>query len=117
MVVQKGPDLLLEAVPFIHKFRGDAKFVFVGDGHMLDSLKGRAAHLGVTHAGRVQHFLTVTMHVSAVRCLDGAYPSCVPVPLSHSAFRFYDVFPPPFCRSSLRWKDGRRGFACIVQIL
>ncbi|OEH80133.1 lps glycosyltransferase of possible cyanobacterial [Cyclospora cayetanensis] len=52
MVVQKGPDLLLEAVPFIHKFRGDAKFVFVGDGHMLDSLKGRAAQLGVTHAVR-----------------------------------------------------------------
>ncbi|CDI76521.1 glycan synthetase, putative [Eimeria praecox] len=36
MVVQKGPDLLLEAVPFIHKFRGDAKFVFVGDGHMME---------------------------------------------------------------------------------
>ena len=51
MVVQKGPDLLLEAVPFIHKFRGDAKFVFVGDGHMMESLKGRAAQLGVTHSG------------------------------------------------------------------
>lgn len=52
MVVQKGPDLLLEAVPFIQKFRGDAKFVFVGDGHMMDSLKGRAAHLGVSHSGK-----------------------------------------------------------------
>ncbi|CDJ53637.1 glycan synthetase, putative [Eimeria brunetti] len=52
MVVQKGPDLLLEAVPFIHKFRWDAKFVFVGDGHMMESLKGRAAQLGVTHAVR-----------------------------------------------------------------
>lgn len=52
MVVQKGPDLLLEAVPFIHKFRGDAKFVFVGDGHMMESLKGRAAQLGVTHSVR-----------------------------------------------------------------
>ncbi|KAL8433936.1 hypothetical protein Efla_001838 [Eimeria flavescens] len=52
MAVQKGPDLLLEAVPFVQKFRGDAKFVFVGDGHMLEGLKGRAAQLGVTHSVR-----------------------------------------------------------------
>ncbi|KAL8451660.1 hypothetical protein Emed_001822 [Eimeria media] len=49
MAVQKGPDLLLEAVPYIQKFRGDAKFVFVGDGHMLQGLKNRAAQLGVAH--------------------------------------------------------------------
>ncbi|KAL8275236.1 hypothetical protein Esti_000820 [Eimeria stiedai] len=52
MAVQKGPDLLLEAVPFIQKFRGDAKFVFVGDGHMLASLRNRAAQLGVAHTVR-----------------------------------------------------------------
>lgn len=70
MVVQKGPDLLLEAVPFIHKFRGDAKFVFVGDGHMMESLKGRAAQLGVTHSG------TFTFPPADV---DFATLSCSPV--------------------------------------
>ncbi|KAL8426333.1 hypothetical protein ACSSS7_008162 [Eimeria intestinalis] len=54
MAVQKGPDLLLEAVPFIQKFRGDAKFVFVGDGHMLTGLKNRAAQLGVAHTEQHQ---------------------------------------------------------------
>lgn len=33
LTVQKGPDLLLEAVPHILRFRNDAKFVFVGRSH------------------------------------------------------------------------------------
>lgn len=67
MVVQKGPDLLLEAVPFIHKFRGDAKFVFVGDGHMMESLKGRAAQLGVTHSG-TSTFPSADAHFATLPC-------------------------------------------------
>lgn len=50
--VQKGPDLLLEAVPEILGMRGDAKFVFVGDGDMRWSLENRAHQLGVAHACR-----------------------------------------------------------------
>ncbi|CBZ49936.1 hypothetical protein NCLIV_004200 [Neospora caninum Liverpool] len=52
MVVQKGPDLLLEAIPFVLKFRNDAKFVFVGDGHMMGQLVQRSKHLNVSHAVR-----------------------------------------------------------------
>eukprot|EP00917_Polyrhabdina_sp_WS-2016_P022588 GHVP01048996.1.p1 GENE.GHVP01048996.1~~GHVP01048996.1.p1 ORF type:complete len:1408 (+),score=232.72 GHVP01048996.1:40-4263(+) len=52
MVEQKGVDLLIEAVPHVLKFRGDAKFVIVGDGHMLNSLKQRSDRLGVGHAVR-----------------------------------------------------------------
>ncbi|EPR57846.1 glycosyltransferase [Toxoplasma gondii GT1] len=52
MVVQKGPDLLLEAIPFILKFRSDAKFVFVGDGHMMGQLVQRCKQLNVGHAVR-----------------------------------------------------------------
>eukprot|EP01071_Lankesteria_metandrocarpae_P010228 Lankesteria_metandrocarpae@DN5312_c0_g3_i1.p1 len=47
MAVQKGPDLLIEAIPHVLKFRGDAKFIIVGDGHLLDSLQKRAAHLNL----------------------------------------------------------------------
>jgi len=52
MSVQKGPDLLLEAVPGILAARSDAKVVFVGDGYMKAQLEHRAHQLGVTHAVR-----------------------------------------------------------------
>lgn len=51
-MVQKGPDLFLEAIKFILNFRNDAKFVFVGDGHMLENLKCRAGQLGVSGSGK-----------------------------------------------------------------
>jgi len=50
LAVQKGPDLLLEAVPMILQARGNAKFVIVGDGHMKAHLEARAHQLGVSHA-------------------------------------------------------------------
>jgi len=50
--VQKGPDLLLEAVPHILMGRGDAKFVFVGDGDLRPDLEWRAGELGVAGAVR-----------------------------------------------------------------
>jgi glycosyltransferase involved in cell wall biosynthesis len=52
MCTQKGPDLLLEAVPGILQYRGDAKFVFVGDGSSRWGLEHRARELGVDHAVR-----------------------------------------------------------------
>jgi glycosyltransferase involved in cell wall biosynthesis len=50
--IQKGPDLLLEAIPGALNSRHDAKFVFVGDGHMRGDLERRAHELGVAHAVR-----------------------------------------------------------------
>jgi len=44
MAVQKGPDLLVDAIPMILQARGDAKFLIVGDGHMKDDLAARMAH-------------------------------------------------------------------------
>lgn len=52
LTAQKGPDLLLEAVPSILACRGDAKIVFVGDGDMRGHLESRAGQLGVRHAVR-----------------------------------------------------------------
>lgn len=49
---QKGPDLLLEAIPGVLEHRYDAKFVFVGDGDMRGYLEHRAWELGVSHAVR-----------------------------------------------------------------
>ena len=52
MSTQKGPDLLLEAVPGILEHRHEAKVVFVGDGDMRAYLEHRACELGVNHAVR-----------------------------------------------------------------
>ena len=52
LCVQKGPDLLLEAIPGLVRHYPHAKFVFAGDGHMRGELERRAHHLGVAHATR-----------------------------------------------------------------
>jgi glycosyltransferase involved in cell wall biosynthesis len=51
--LQKGPDLLLEAVPGLLRHYPHAKFVFVGDGHQRGDLERRAHQLGVAHAVRL----------------------------------------------------------------
>ena len=52
MVVQKGPDILVSAMPSVLKFYPHAKFVFAGDGHMRNDVCGLAHQLGVGHALR-----------------------------------------------------------------
>ena len=52
LAVQKGPDLLLEAIPGILHQRPDAKVVFAGDGYMRQQLEHRAGELGIKHAVR-----------------------------------------------------------------
>jgi len=48
MCHQKGPDLLLEAVPDVLSMRNDTHFIFAGDGpNMIDHINGRAGYLGV----------------------------------------------------------------------
>jgi glycosyltransferase involved in cell wall biosynthesis len=52
LCLQKGADLLLEAVPGLLGHHHEAKFVFVGDGHLKGELERRAHQLGVAHATR-----------------------------------------------------------------
>ena len=47
---QKGPDLLVEAIPKVLSNRWDAKFIFAGDGGMRPHLENRVKELGVAHA-------------------------------------------------------------------
>lgn len=48
MATQKGPDILVEAIPAVLRARPDTKFVLVGDGYMKEGLKGRVYELGVS---------------------------------------------------------------------
>jgi glycosyltransferase involved in cell wall biosynthesis len=52
LTIQKGPDLLLEAIPGVLHCRPDTKFILVGDGYMRNDLERRANELGVRHAVR-----------------------------------------------------------------
>jgi glycosyltransferase involved in cell wall biosynthesis len=51
-VYQKGPDLLVEAIPHLLRHHHRAKFVFVGDGEMRAWVEQRAWELGVHYATR-----------------------------------------------------------------
>ncbi|MEI6817890.1 MAG: glycosyltransferase family 4 protein [Bacteroidota bacterium] len=52
MVYQKGPDLLIEAIPYILRYYRNAKFIFAGDGHLRSSVENRARQLEVSYATR-----------------------------------------------------------------
>eukprot|EP00179_Madagascaria_erythrocladioides_P004066 CAMPEP_0198317102 /NCGR_PEP_ID=MMETSP1450-20131203/6707_1 /TAXON_ID=753684 ORGANISM="Madagascaria erythrocladiodes, Strain CCMP3234" /NCGR_SAMPLE_ID=MMETSP1450 /ASSEMBLY_ACC=CAM_ASM_001115 /LENGTH=500 /DNA_ID=CAMNT_0044020285 /DNA_START=141 /DNA_END=1643 /DNA_ORIENTATION=- len=52
MATQKGPDILVDAIPSVLASRPDTKFVLVGDGYMKDGLVSRCHELGVMHAVR-----------------------------------------------------------------
>jgi len=49
---QKGPDLLLEAMPTVLLAHPNAKLIYVGDGSMRPGIENRAWQLGIAHAVR-----------------------------------------------------------------
>ncbi len=75
MVYQKGPDLLVEAVPSILRYHPHAKFVFVGDGDMRPSVERRAHELRVAHATRFLGYKNGHELVDLYKACDAA---CVP---------------------------------------
>jgi glycogen synthase len=58
MAHQKGPDLLMEALPTVLLRHPRAKFVFAGDGDLRPALERRSRELGVDHATRFVGFQT-----------------------------------------------------------
>lgn len=58
MTYQKGPDLLVEAIPKVLHDYPSAKFVFVGDGHMKPQLQNRVNQLNVGHAVRFTGYIS-----------------------------------------------------------
>ncbi|MBW1794476.1 MAG: glycosyltransferase family 4 protein [Deltaproteobacteria bacterium] len=75
MVYQKGPDLLVETIPYILRFYPHAKFVFAGDGEMKPHVERRAHDLGVSHATRFVGFKTGWELIDLYRACDVV---CVP---------------------------------------
>lgn len=50
MRYQKGPDMLVKAVPLVLKDRRDARFIFAGEGDMRHECEKRAGELGVSES-------------------------------------------------------------------
>ena len=75
LVLQKGPDLLVEAIPHILKFYPNAKFVFAGDGEMRAAIESRIHTLGVAHATR---FLGFQCNGSLTNLYKACDVVCVP---------------------------------------
>jgi len=72
---QKGPDLLVEAIPhLVHEFP-DAKFLWVGDGYLRGEVERRAWDLGVHDACR---FLGYVSEDELLRAYAAADTVCVP---------------------------------------
>ena len=72
---QKGPDILVEAIPAILKQHPSSRFVFAGEGDMSDALQSRVRDLGVSHAVR---FLGYRHEDELVRLYKLAEVVCVP---------------------------------------
>jgi glycosyltransferase involved in cell wall biosynthesis len=73
--VQKGPDLLVEAIPPLLRFYPSTKFVFAGEGHMRGDLERRVHQLGVAHAVRWRGRMTPSEQSDIFRACDVV---CVP---------------------------------------
>lgn len=72
---QKGPDLLLDAVPEVLRHVPGARFLFVGDGDMRSTLEGRAGEAGLFRSVR---FLGVRGGRELVSLFRSADVVCVP---------------------------------------
>lgn len=75
MTWQKGPDLLLGAIPEVIRHRPRTRFVFVGDGDMRPTLEGQAAAAGLFGTVR---FLGARGGEDVVRLFKSADVVCVP---------------------------------------
>jgi glycogen synthase len=75
VVYQKGPDVLVEAIPDILRCYPSAKFIFAGDGEMRPFLEERVRQLGVGHATRFLGFKSSHELADLYRACDAV---CVP---------------------------------------
>jgi glycosyltransferase involved in cell wall biosynthesis len=70
MSYQKGPDILVEAIPQILDNRWDVKFVFIGEGAMKQHCEEKARELGVTASCLFLGYVTDTMKKEWMNACD-----------------------------------------------
>lgn len=70
MEYQKGPDLLVEAIPKVLESHPQAMFVFSGSGGMKGYLEQRARELGVSHAVKFLGFVPYREFLEILNACD-----------------------------------------------
>jgi glycogen synthase len=75
VVYQKGPDVLVESIPSVLAYYPSAKFIFVGDGEMRQSVESRAHQLRVAHATRFLGYRNGSELANLYKACDAV---CVP---------------------------------------
>lgn len=89
LVVQKGPDILMGAIPIVLEAHSHARFVFVGHGDLSQKLIQMSDDLRIGHALRLlgdirgkslnDLFLACDVLVIPSRCLDCKIRSSTPI--------------------------------------
>jgi glycogen(starch) synthase len=72
---QKGPDILLEAIPAVLGKHPNARFLLAGEGSMMTRLNTRCDAMGVAHA---THFLGFVPHSELLEILNSVDIVCIP---------------------------------------
>ncbi|MEE8167558.1 MAG: glycosyltransferase family 4 protein [Candidatus Hydrothermarchaeales archaeon] len=70
LVRQKGPDLLVEAIPHVLGHRRDACFIIAGQGDMRGHMQYRAHELGISHAVRFPGYISDEERVVLLNACD-----------------------------------------------
>ncbi|MEM7825266.1 MAG: glycosyltransferase family 4 protein [Candidatus Aenigmatarchaeota archaeon] len=78
---QKGPDLLIEAIPDVLNSFPNAKFFFIGDGDMKPKLEQRARELNILHAVRFTGYLWEEEKIKIIKASD-----CLVIPSRNEPF-------------------------------
>ena len=85
MSYQKGPDLLVEAIPLVLQKHKNAKFIFMGEGDMKSACEHRARNIGVQKACRFLGYIPGPQKETLISACDLV---CVPVGTSLLALSF-----------------------------
>jgi len=75
MSYQKGPDLLVEAIPNVLNEHPEARFIFVGSGGMIDHVNGRSWWLGIQDKIRVLGYVPENELLNLYKACDFV---CIP---------------------------------------
>lgn len=75
MSYQKGPDLMVQAIPHVLAHRSDAQFVFIGEGEMRPYCQQIAWDSGIAH---VTHFLGYAPDEEAIDWNNACDIVCIP---------------------------------------
>jgi len=70
MSYQKGPDLLVEAIPGVLSENPNARFIFAGTGDMLEHVKGRLSYLDVDDKCRVLGYVSDKERIELFNACD-----------------------------------------------